>query len=111
MENRELVISFLVMLFFFDVELISIEEGPTPVNVFKQIDADGDKALTREEIAGYLKQQVETMQAAGGEQGEEAKKMLEDQDKLVEEMFAHEDKDKDGVISHEEFSGPKHDEL
>merc|ERR1719230_273083 len=55
----------------FDVELISIEEGPTPVNVFKQIDADGDKALTREEIAGYLKQQVETMQAAGGEQGEE----------------------------------------
>jgi len=95
----------------FDVELISIEEGPTPVNVFKQIDADGDKALTREEIAGYLKQQVETMQAAGGEQGEEAKKMLEDQDKLVEEIFAHEDKDKDGVISHEEFSGPKHDEL
>ncbi len=55
--------------------------------------------------------QVETMQAAGGEQGEEAKKMLEDQDKLVEEIFAHEDKDKDGVISHEEFSGPKHDEL
>merc|ERR1711863_176805 len=95
----------------FDVELISIEEGPTPVNVFKQIDADGDKALTREEIAGYLKQQVETMQAAGGEQGEEAKKMLEDQDKLVEEIFSHEDKDKDGVISHEEFSGPKHDEL
>ena len=51
------------------------------------------------------------MQAAGGEQGEEAKKMLEDQDKLVEEIFSHEDKDKDGVISHEEFSGPKHDEL
>ena len=42
----------------FDVELINIEEGPTPVNVFKQIDADGDKALTREEISGYLKQQV-----------------------------------------------------
>ena len=42
---------------------------------------------------------------------EEAKKMMEDQDKLVEEIFAHEDKDKDGLISHEEFSGPKHDEL
>ena len=55
--------------------------------------------------------QVESMQSAGGEQGEEARKMLEDQDKLVEEIFAHEDKDKDGVISHEEFSGPKHDEL
>ena len=36
---------------------------------------------------------------------------MEDQDKLVEEIFAHEDKDKDGLISHEEFSGPKHDEL
>ena len=51
------------------------------------------------------------MQQAGGEQSEEAKKMLEDQDKLAEEIFAHEDKDRDGLISHEEFSGPKHDEL
>merc|ERR1712033_33649 len=96
---------------FFDVELISTEEGPTPVNVFKQIDLDSDMALSRDEISSYLKQQVETMQNAGGEQGEEARKMLEDQDKLVEEIFAHEDKDKDGLISHDEFSGPKHDEL
>jgi len=96
---------------FFDVELVGAEEGPTPVNVFKQIDLNSDMALSRDEISGYLKQQVETMAAAGGEQGEEAKKMMEDQDKLVEEIFAHEDKDKDGLISHEEFSGPKHDEL
>jgi hypothetical protein len=33
------------------------------------------------------------------------------QDKLVEEIFSHEDKDRDGYISHVEFSGPKHDEL
>merc|ERR1711971_2122 len=96
---------------FFDVELVGTEEGPTPVNVFKQIDISGDNTLSREEISSYLKQQVETMASAGGEQGEEAKKMMEDQDKLVEEIFAHEDKDKDGLISHEEFSGPKHDEL
>jgi len=96
---------------YFDVELVDVEEGPTPVNVFRQIDIDSDMALSREEIASYLKQQVESMQAAGGEQGEEARKMLEDQDKLVEEIFSHEDKDKDGLISHEEFSGPKHDEL
>eukprot|EP00092_Neocalanus_flemingeri_P052589 GFUD01061543.1.p1 GENE.GFUD01061543.1~~GFUD01061543.1.p1 ORF type:complete len:220 (+),score=74.74 GFUD01061543.1:29-688(+) len=95
----------------FDVELIRIEEGPAPVNVFKQIDIDSDMALSRDEISSYLKQQVETMQNAGGEQGEEARKMMEDQDKLVEEIFAHEDKDKDGLISHDEFSGPKHDEL
>ena len=96
---------------YFEVELINTEEGPTPVNVFKQIDMDADQHLSRDEISGYLKQQVETMQAAGGEQGEEARKMMEDQDKLVEEIFAHEDKDKDGMISHDEFSGPKHDEL
>ena len=96
---------------YFEVELIDTEEGPTPVNVFKQIDLDSDQQLSREEISSYLKQQVETMQEAGGEQGEEARKMMEDQDKLVEEIFAHEDKDKDGLISHTEFSGPKHDEL
>merc|ERR1711981_814274 len=84
---------------FFDVELVGAEEGPTPVNVFKQIDLDSDMALSRDEISSYLKQQ------------EEARKMMEDQDKLVEEIFAHEDKDKDGLISHDEFSGPKHDEL
>ena len=84
---------------YFEVELIDTEEGPTPVNVFKQIDIDADNALSRDEISSYLKQQVETMQNAGGEQGEEARKMMEDQDKLVEEIFAHEDKDKDGLTS------------
>merc|ERR1712129_554093 len=96
---------------FFDVELISTEEGPTPVNVFKQIDIDSDMALSRDEISVYLKQQVEAMAQAGGEQAQQAQEMLKDQDKLVEEIFSHEDKDKDGYISHEEFSGPKHDEL
>ena len=46
---------------FFDVELISIEERPTQVNLFKQIDIDSNMALSRDEISGYLKQQVETM--------------------------------------------------
>eukprot|EP00092_Neocalanus_flemingeri_P038362 GFUD01041765.1.p1 GENE.GFUD01041765.1~~GFUD01041765.1.p1 ORF type:complete len:220 (+),score=76.13 GFUD01041765.1:45-704(+) len=95
----------------FDVELIRIEEGPAPVNVFKQIDIDSDMALSKEEISSYLRQQVESMKDAEGEQGEEARKMLEDQDKLVEEIFATEDKNNDGLITHDEFSGPKHDEL
>jgi hypothetical protein len=43
---------------FFDIELIEAEEGPQPVNVFKQIDLDDDLQLSREELAGYLKQQV-----------------------------------------------------
>lgn len=55
---------------------------------------------------------MKQMVAADGEQqSEEVKNMLADHDKLVEEIFQHEDKDKNGFISHEEFSGPKHDEL
>ena len=51
------------------------------------------------------------MQNAGSEHAQEAEKMMREQDKLVEEIFSHEDKDRDGYISHVEFSGPKHDEL
>ena len=96
---------------FFDVELVGAEEGPTPVNVFKQIDLDSDMALSRDEISSFLKQRVETFAYAGGEEGEKARRIIEDRDKVVEEIFADEDKDKDGLISHEEFLGPKHDEL
>lgn len=96
---------------YFDVELLGTEEGPTPVNVFKQIDLNEDAQISREELSGYLKTQVDAMKEAGGDQAEQAKQMEEDQDKLVEEIFSHEDRDKDGLISHEEFSGPKHDEL
>jgi FK506-binding protein 14 len=96
---------------FFDVELIDSEDGPAPVNVFKQIDQDEDNNLSRDELSGYLKQQVEAMKSAGGEQEEQANQMLDDQDKLVEEIFSHEDKDKDGLVSYDEFSGPKHDGL
>merc|ERR1712141_567549 len=96
---------------YFDIELLETEDGPPPVNVFKQIDNDVDNQISREELSGYLKQQVEAMQQAGGEQAAQAEEMLKDQDKLVEEIFSYEDKDKDGYISHDEFSGPKHDEL
>merc|ERR1712109_230515 len=85
---------------YFDIELLETEDGPPPVNVFKQIDNDVDNQISREELSGYLKQQVEAMQQAGGEQAAQAEEMLKD-----------EDKDKDGYISHDEFSGPKHDEL
>lgn len=51
------------------------------------------------------------MVAVEGQETEEVKNMLKEHDKLVEEIFQHEDKDKNGLISHEEFSGPKHDEL
>lgn len=56
------------------------------------------------QVSNYLKKQIPQAAEAGV-------KDLPDQDKLVEEIFQHEDKDKNGFISHEEFSGPKHDEL
>ena len=61
------------------------------------------------QVSSYLKKQM--VAAEGTEGGDEVKKMLEENEKLVDEIFQHEDKDKNGFISHEEFSGPKHDEL
>ncbi|KAB0791279.1 hypothetical protein PPYR_03079 [Photinus pyralis] len=91
----------------FDVELMSIADSPPTTNVFKEIDSNKDKMLSREEVSEYLKKQ---MLAAEGE-NEEIRNMIGEQDKLVEEIFQHEDADKNGFISHTEFSGPKHDEL
>lgn len=59
-------------------------------------------------MSSYLNKQ---MAAAEGQEAEELKNMMSENDKLVEEIFQHEDKDKNGYISHDEFSGPKHDEL
>jgi len=87
----------------FDVELISIGDAPPPVNVFKEIDEDADAQLSREEVLGYLKKQIP--------EGAEEQDNQQDPIKITEEIFQHEDKDRDGFISHEEFSGPKHDEL
>ncbi|XP_004537497.1 FK506-binding protein 2 isoform X2 [Ceratitis capitata] len=93
---------------FFEVELINIGNTPPPTNVFKEIDENGDKQLSRDEVSEYLKKQ---MTAVEGQDSDEVKNMLKENDKLVEEIFQHEDKDKNGFISHDEFSGPKHDEL
>lgn len=96
----------------FEVELLSISDSPpTPVtNMFSEIDTDQDKSLSREEVSEYLKKQIDTA-GEGHEHNEEIKQMFEEHDKIVEEIFQHEDKDKNGFISHDEFSGPKHDEL
>ncbi|XP_046389421.1 FK506-binding protein 2 [Ischnura elegans] len=93
----------------FEVELLNIGDTPPSANVFKEIDSDKDNMLSREEVSAYLKKQITDVE--GGEPADDMKRMLEDHDKLVEEIFQHEDQDKNGFISHEEFSGPKHDEL
>uniref|UniRef100_T1JJ55 peptidylprolyl isomerase n=1 Tax=Strigamia maritima TaxID=126957 RepID=T1JJ55_STRMM len=88
----------------FEVELVSIGDPVPPVNVFKQIDANSDELLSREEVSDYLGKQVP-------EEMKEDGKQPFDQDQLVEEIFSHEDKDKNGFISKDEFGGPKHDEF
>ncbi|KAG7170614.1 FK506-binding protein 2-like [Homarus americanus] len=85
----------------FEVELISIDDAPPLVNVFKQIDEDDDSQLSKEEVLDYIKTQIPAEEVEKGQ----------DPHKITEEIFHHEDKDRDGYISHEEFSGPKHDEL
>ncbi|XP_025160807.1 peptidyl-prolyl cis-trans isomerase FKBP14 [Harpegnathos saltator] len=95
----------------FEVELMNISDSPPTANVFKEIDADKDNQLSREEVSDYLRKQVLEAEQANADENEDVKKMLADHDKLVEEIFQHEDKDKNGFISHDEFSGPKHDEL
>jgi hypothetical protein len=51
----------------FEVELLSIGDQVTTTNVFKEIDSDADKQLSREEVSEYLKKQ---MVAAEGSEGE-----------------------------------------
>ncbi|KAG8041848.1 hypothetical protein G9C98_007152 [Cotesia typhae] len=104
------IIEFTGATLLFEVELINIADAKSSANVFKEIDVDSDNQLSREEVSEYLrKQMVEANQA--GDTSEEMKKIIDDHDKLVEEIFQHEDVDKNGFISHKEFSGPKHDEL
>lgn len=42
----------------FEVELINIGDSAPTTNVFKEIDADADKMLSREEVSEYLKKQM-----------------------------------------------------
>lgn len=85
----------------FEVELISIGDAPPQANIFAQIDVDDDGHLGKEEVLEYIKAQIPAEEMENGQ----------DPHKITEEIFHHEDKDRDGMISHEEFSGPKHDEL
>lgn len=93
----------------FDVELMEIKEGDneeegdqggSPPDVFGMIDKDKNKELSVEEVKDYLKEQQ------GFPNDDES-----NHETILSEIFEHEDKDKDGVISYEEFTGPKHEEL
>jgi FKBP-type peptidyl-prolyl cis-trans isomerase len=75
----------------FDVEVVAISNEPknaySEQNLFDEIDANKDGKLDKEEVAAYFKSL--------------------NQDVVPEALWETEDKNKDGVISWEEFSGPK----
>mmetsp|Transcript_853 Transcript_853/g.1075 ORF Transcript_853/g.1075 Transcript_853/m.1075 type:complete len:221 (-) Transcript_853:202-864(-) len=75
----------------FEVECLDITDSAPAQeqpNIFGQIDADDDSFLTKEELLGWFK----TAQGL---------------DSIPDGLFEHEDKDEDGKISWDEFSGPK----
>mmetsp|Transcript_8170 Transcript_8170/g.11581 ORF Transcript_8170/g.11581 Transcript_8170/m.11581 type:complete len:198 (-) Transcript_8170:8-601(-) len=75
----------------FEVELLEINDSE-PVqevpNIFAQLDKDGDGFVIEEELNAWFKE-VQGLDTPPGD------------------VFNHEDKNKDGKISWEEFSGPK----
>jgi FK506-binding protein 14 len=71
----------------FDVELLTIGAAPAEPNIFTEIDADEDGKLTEEEIGAWFKAKMDR--------------------EIPEGLMENEDKDKDGFVSWDEFSGPK----
>lgn len=84
----------------FEIELIKIEDGEKIPNVFRLIDINGDQMLTRDEVKSYI--DSEALRHGMKKDTENV---------MLNEIFKQEDKNYDGVITHDEFSGPKHDEL
>ena len=72
----------------FDVEVVAVnKDGPKQENIFAKIDTDGDGKLTKDEVSAFFKSM--------------------NKDEVPPELWEAEDKNSDGVISWEEFSGPK----
>ncbi|NP_001280273.1 FK506-binding protein 1 precursor [Acyrthosiphon pisum] len=50
----------------FDVELLNVGDQAPTTNVFKEIDQDQDKQLSRDEVSEYLKKQMAAGRGRGG---------------------------------------------
>jgi len=88
----------------FEIELLDVKSGDAhehhgvphdhETDSFAAIDADGDKQITSEEMAAYIKK--------FNDEGSEADK-FDNIDTIVGEIFQEDDKNKDGVISLDEY--------
>lgn len=62
-------------------------------------------------VASYIDKHIPPSEKVGEAAEGEDVSQKQDPQKITEEIFQHEDRDRDGYISFDEFSGPKHDEL
>lgn len=81
-------------------KLLAIRNSPPPINMFKEMDSDGNNGIEKEEMLSYLKKE--------GLGGLDDEQKIED---VIDTIFEGQDKDGDSLISHAEFGGPKHDEF
>lgn len=72
----------------FDVEVVSVSEAPAQSDLFAELDVDDDGLLTPEEILVHFRQEDPKAELPPG-------------------LMEREDKNEDGVVSLEEFGGPR----
>jgi len=89
----------------FVIDLLDLRRATpsyVPIDLFTSLDKDGDKTLSRDEISSYVKYQSSIYRK------KDAPLPTHDEhEKMVDEIMQKEDKNGDGVIQHNEFSGPK----
>ena len=89
----------------FLVDLLDLRRATpnyAPIDLFTSLDKDNDQHLSREEISHYVEYQQKMYRHKNA-----PALTPEEHEKMVDDIMHKEDRDKDGKISHAEFSGPK----
>ncbi|XP_040913758.1 peptidyl-prolyl cis-trans isomerase FKBP7 [Toxotes jaculatrix] len=86
----------------FEVEVYSVSRGPRSVEAFRQMDLDKNKILTKSEVKEHLKLSYEK----GGKPRDDSF-----YEKIITDIFHKSDRDRDGLISANEYNIYEHDEL
>lgn len=79
----------------FEVELLSISDGPSPKNIFNDIDSDSDGLLSQDEVLQFVTRKRAEHERSGREDvfaGVET-------ERIVREIFRQQDENKDGYLT------------